>query len=174
MDNLVFKNWFKNNLIIGGFPYHVNTDFNEGDYDVVVNVSDEFYPDIQLMITMCGCKYHWFPMNETKRDNGINSIYGAMYILWLAEQKNQMVYLHCHGGLHRSQVVRAAYYFMRTKTHLEHRYYSFINALLSDCARNYLPPREQTEAFLIELFTTFNTMNKMGGILDLVKCDTIK
>jgi len=56
-------------------------------------------------------------MNELTSNIGINSIYGALQILWLAEKENAKVNLHCHAGVNRSVTCADAYYFLRTGTH---------------------------------------------------------
>jgi len=38
-----FKEWFEKKLIVGAFPYTQNEQFSGADYDIVINVSDEFY-----------------------------------------------------------------------------------------------------------------------------------
>ncbi len=117
-------------------------------------------------------KVYWFPMNECKKDIGLNSIYASMVILNWAEQKNLSVYLHCHAGCNRSEIVRAAYYFMRTKKQLEtERATGFLNMMLAACARGYLPPKAEMEQFLGVVAE--NIKNMQGGILDVCKVDTI-
>lgn len=65
-----------------------------------------------------GIRYFWFPMDEFSSDIGLNSLFGALQILWIAEMSNKSVILHCHAGANRSPTVMEAYYFMRTKKHL--------------------------------------------------------
>lgn len=169
-----FKDWFDKKLIVGSFPIMNNSTFEKNDYDVIINVSDEYYR-----------KYHfqnsfWFPMGEVKRDVGLNSMYGAMCILFEAEKNNKSVYLHCHAGVNRSRSVQSAYYFMRTGEHLEsdRRDYGFINRLVAMCGRGYLPPKAEMESFLTKLGLMLNGTCQenelMGGQLDSIKLDSIK
>lgn len=106
--------WFENRLIVGAFPYKQNTMFYADDYSVVINVSDEWYLDVEQMIRERYVRYYWFPMNECVADIGLNSIYGALTILRHCEEKNLSTYLHCHAGINRSHTVKCAYYYMRT------------------------------------------------------------
>ena len=161
----MFKEWFENKLTIGGFPHKVNKHFDYLDYDVVINVSDEWYP----------CSYsdvYWFPMNEVKKDIGLNSIYGAMVILDYAEKANMSVYLHCHMGVNRSEIVRAAYYFMRSGNHLVTNKGGALNVLVDACNRGYLPPKDEVEKFLGKI--AIYSKNMQGGILDMCKIESLK
>ncbi len=176
-----FTDWHKNKLTVGSFPLFNNKDFNPADFDYVINVSDEFYMEYYSPLIIAGCQSFWFPMNEARKDTGLNSIYGAICILWLAENKNKSVYLHCHAGINRSKCVESAYYFMRTGEQFEEPEYSFrgfINTMLSMCSRGFLPMREEMELFLTELGKQLNgklNENKMwGGMLDYLKTETIK
>lgn len=85
--------WIEEKLKIGGFPIKVNFTFNPDEFDYIINVSDEFYVNIH------NSKTFWFPMNEVTNDMGINSLYGALYIMFIAEKENKSVYLHCHAGI---------------------------------------------------------------------------
>jgi len=171
-----FKEWFDANLEIGSYPIMNNSLFEAEKYDYCINVSDEFYFTIDFLITQKGCKSFWFPLNECRKDNGVNSIYGAMVILYNAEINNKKVYLHCHAGIHRSHVVRCAYYFLRTGQQLDNNRTSYINQLLGDCARGYLPPKAEFEAFLNYLGSKLPSVKEdlMGGLLDDCKIHTIK
>jgi hypothetical protein len=173
-----FKEWFEKNLIVGGFPHEDNRRFDVNDFDYVINVSDEYYTSHHLLLIANNIKSFWFPMNECKRDIGLNSIYGAMIVLFAAEKRNSRVYLHCHAGVNRSQTVRAAYYYMRTG----HQYESdlkrgFINQLYANCSRGYLPPMAEMESFLnqinIKLNTDLQQRQLMGGFLDTAKIEAI-
>lgn len=171
MSNIKFKDWFKNKLEVGAYPYINNTIFNSGNYDIVINVSDEFYPIYQLNNNF------WFPMNEAKKDVGLNSIYGAMVILFNAEMKNKRVYLHCHAGVNRSRAIHASYFYLRTGKQLEIDTNGYINRLCAMSARGYLPPKAEMEKFLsllgkyLEGDLQKNQM--MGGMLDTIKLETI-
>lgn len=109
------KKWFTENLRVTRFP--TPEEITKSDFDYIINVSDEFKPDCHLAATKCGKKYFWFPMNECTDNIGVNSIYGALQILWIAEKENAKVNLHCHAGVNRSVTVSEAYYFMRTGEH---------------------------------------------------------
>ena len=166
-----FKDWFDKKLVQGAFPYKVNTHF-EPVYDVVINVSDEWYPEIEAQLREKYIRHYWFPMNECKKDIGLNSIYGAMCILHHVELKNLSVYLNCHAGVNRSEIVKCAYYFMRTGTQLETEQNGFINRLVAACSRGYLPPRAEMEAFLTGCNNRFK-YDTIGGLLDGLKLNNL-
>lgn len=108
-----FKEWFENNLIIDRYP--MPTEIRKSDFDFVINVSDEFIYSTQLACLETQKSYFWFPLSEvTGNDMGLNSLYGALQILWYAEENNKKVLLHCHAGRNRSVSVADAYYYMRT------------------------------------------------------------
>lgn len=167
-----FIDWFNNKLEVGGFPFLVAEQFNELDYGYVINMSDEFYKS--LYIRLFNSKNFWFPMNEKKRDIGLNSIYGAMVILYQAEKENAKVYLHCHSGRNRSQLVKACYYYMRTGEQLHQGNEKYINRLHRASTRGYLPPMAEMEEFLRNIGTKIVLNEEMrGGILDECKIGTI-
>lgn len=170
-SNVKFSDWFKNKLIVGAYPYKVNTQFDPKGIDIVINVSDEWYINYDQLLAENFIKTFWFPMNECKRDIGLNSIYGAMVILNYAELRNLTVYLHCHAGVNRSRIVQAAYFFMRTNKHLEINRGGFINVLVAACSRDYLPPKAEMESFLGHVASNIKSMQ--GGILDMCKIQSI-
>ena len=166
-----FKDWFENRLTVGPFPYRQNPNFEPSNYDIVINVSDEWYINTEMHLREAFLSVYWFPMNEQKRDIGLNSIFGAMVILRFAEQRNLRVYLHCHSGVNRSRIVQAAYYFMRTGKQIETQSGGFINKLVAACSRGYLPPLAEMKSFLGRVASMTKRMS--GGILDLAKIDSI-
>ena len=176
-----FKDWFDNKLIVGAFPYLNNTFFEPSDYDYVINMSDEYYIEYQMSLISNNIKSFWFPMNECRKDIGLNSIYGAMVILYFAEKTNSRVYLHCHAGVNRSQTIKDCYCFMRTgshnKTDISHT--GYVTKLHANCFRGYLPPLAEIEKFLTELNNSLNDESYqkekiMGGLLDGIKIETIR
>ena len=171
-----FEDWFNNNLTIGAFPIVVNNNYDLQSFDVVINVSDEWYNTVDKELTdIHGLKTFWFPMNECKKDIGLNSIYGALNILWSCEKQNRNVLLHCHAGVNRSNSVADAYYFMRTGKQRETKTNGFQNQLLAMCSRGYLPPKSELEKFLTLLFVkiTETDRNSYGGMLDTIKISSI-
>lgn len=106
-----FYEWFKNNLIVKGFPKVSDTLL---EYDVILNVSDEFGEKVFEFCQNNGKQYFWFPMCECNSNIGLNCIYGALKILKLCEEKQLKVLLHCHAGANRSPSVKESYYVMRT------------------------------------------------------------
>ena len=170
-----FSDWFFNKLHISGFPYLVNTLFEAYKYDTVINVSDEYYTDIDDRLDREGINRFWFPMNESKRDVGLNSVYGAMVVLWEQEKKNKSVLLNCHSGVNRSVTVQCAYHYMRTGEHLVINRNGYVNPLVAMCHRGYLPPKAEMEKFLTLLFTKLTDEKRVsfGGVLDSIKLSSI-
>lgn len=171
-----FSEWFDKCLTVGPFPIRQNQWFDATKYDIVINVSDEFYFDTDLLIQSAAVKTFWFPMSEQKKDVGLASIYGAMVVLWNAEREKKRVYLNCHAGKNRSRAVQAAYYFLRTGQQLEVNEGGFVNRLCAMCARGYLPPKSEMEDFLTLLGKQLENFKgePMGGLLDEVKIETIR
>lgn len=168
-----FETWFHSKLDVHSFPKINNMFFNPRRYQYVINVSDEYYPVIDEDILEKGIRTFWFPMNEAKSDAGLNSIYGAMVILYQAYENDAAVYLHCHAGSNRSPVVQAAFYYMMTYTHYEDFNSGFINMLARMCARGFLPELHKMEKFLICLREQLDKFKgePMGGTLDNCKID---
>ena len=107
------KDWLNIRVQISPFP---NKEiFNE--FDIIINVSDEFNHSHLIEAMKLQKEYYWFPMNEFGNDMGLNSIYASLTTLYRAELEDKKVLLHCHGGINRSQTVMDAYYFMRTGKH---------------------------------------------------------
>lgn len=174
-DNMSkFTEWFKNKLEVGGFPVNIEQFFKPKNYKYIINMSDEFYYYIYSALLQNDCHTFWFPMNEKRRDIGLNSIYGAMVILYNAEKENAAVYLHCHSGRNRSQLVKACYYYMRTGEQLHQGNEKYINRLHRASTRGYLPPMAEMEAFLRNIGNKIILNKEMrGGILDECKIGTI-
>jgi len=110
-----FQDWFDNKLKVSRYPTPSEIVKVEAKY--VINVSCEYIASCQKVCIDNSIKYFWFPMDEVSGDIGLNSIFGALQILWIAEKEKANVILHCHAGANRSTTVMEAYYFMRTKKH---------------------------------------------------------
>jgi len=172
-----FKNWFNKKLDIGSYPITQNAVYEDKQYDVCINMSDEWYPDIDAQIKSLTSNVYWFPMNEAKSDVGLNSLYGAMNILYNAYHKNQKVYLHCHAGINRSQATGDAFWFMMNGSHRETNTNGFINRLVKMSGYGYLPPKLEVENYLINLKEILDSnlvspLN-MGGQLDTIKISNL-
>ena len=117
-----FIDWFTTKLKCSGFPTEEGIDNNIiNQVDIVINVSDE---NINIRTykkyAMYGIQYYWFPMNEISKTSniGINSVFGALNILFEAEKDGKIALVHCHAGVNRSRTIIDAYYYMRTNKHL--------------------------------------------------------
>ncbi len=168
-----FNDWFTFDLIVGDFPIikNCNEDFKASLYDVIINVSDEYYANIDSFLKRHGCETFWFPMNERGKDIGINSLYGAMVILFNCEKNRKKVYLHCHSGVNRSQTIRAAYHYMRTGKHFEKATLknNFKNKLFANCHYGYFPKMNEIEFFLININEKLEKDILSAGDLDKLK-----
>jgi hypothetical protein len=148
-------------------------EITKSDFDIYINVSDEYIPDCATA-ARAGKLYFWFPMNECCGDMGLNSLYGALQILWIAEEENKKVYLHCHAGANRSPTVADAYFFLRTKKHRGRKamdditvnygmtaaeeYQSNNNRLLDNIESGFLPAKKIMERFLSKCETAFKVL----------------
>lgn len=141
--------WYNNKLVVGK---SLNLEeLQLGIFDCVINVSDEIPQWVfKTRPSIMGFKYFWFPMNESKRDIGLNCLLGALKILYEQEARNYKVYLHCHAGKNRSQSVAQAYYFMRNGKHEKglREDPKWDNELIRACSRGYLPPKKELESLL--------------------------
>ena len=162
-----FQEWFDKKLKVSRYPLPGEIIKSGAKY--VINVSDEYIISCQKVCMENGIKYFWFPMDEVSNDIGLNSIFGALQILWIAEHEDAGIILHCHAGANRSPTVMEAYYFMRTKKHLfrkiskeqqeqfkkmfvkqENFAFTKNNRLLNNIDAGHLPSINRMETFLKE------------------------
>lgn len=186
-----FTEWFTRKLVVTAFP-ELDAIITS-KYKYIINVSDEFSIACHETAMLRGIRYFWFPMNECVGDMGLNSLYGALQILWIAEQEEASVLLHCHAGANRSPTVKEAYYFLRTKKHLEQmpfdeeddrRVCEFLgidmplplernrknNRLIEKIRQGHLPAIAPMESFLSLCETQFKQKEgSRGGGLDWCK-----
>lgn len=166
-----FKEWFAASVKVGAYPNPRQLDPGQelSGFEVFVNVSDEYSPEIAAQLAAVGKQSHWFPLGEAW-GLSLSSIYGALYILREAEKRQQRVYLHCHAGVNRSQTVADCYYFMRSG---EHRALQFTllgenpdtrNQLQCNIGNNVLPDTFTMEGWLKQM--NYATTHPMGGWLD--------
>jgi hypothetical protein len=165
-----FNDWFATSVRIGSYPNpsdleHPARAGSLAQFEVFVNVSDEFNLPLARQLASLGKEAHWFPLGEAW-GLCLASIYGALYILRAAEQEGRRVYLHCHAGVNRSQTVADCYYYMRTG---EHRPRVFCdgdtrNALQRNIENNVLPDAFTIEGWLKQM--NYATSHPMGGWLD--------
>lgn len=182
-----FNEWFTQKLIVNRFPLPHEIEKSYVNY--IINVSDEYIGSCYDAALKKGIKYFWFPMNECKGDIGLNSLYGAMQILFEAEKEGATVLLHCHAGVNRSPTIRDAYYFLRSGKHREYEPFDeeteerlnefFLdgkpsntkrNRLLENIEQGHLPAIKQLESFLGHCVTQFKKEEThRGGGLDWCK-----
>jgi protein tyrosine/serine phosphatase len=112
-----FQNWFSEKVTISKYP--TADDIQAGRYDNFqyrLNVSDIFRPEVDVLFKHAGVDCFWFPLGEAF-GMGLESLYGALRIMWEAEKQDQSLLLHCHAGRNRSVMVADSYYFLRTQEH---------------------------------------------------------
>lgn len=164
--------WFNEKLVVGSYPYMYSQFFNM-EYDIVINVSDEFYYGTDTKLTELGAKTFWFPMSEKLDDIGLNSIYGALVVLYNAKKHNKSVYLHCHAGVNRSQIVKAACYYMMNNEQFDAKdeHITYINRLVKASHEKMLPSKDYMEQFLNLLGKFLNNFRgePLGGLIDEIK-----
>lgn len=110
-----FEDWFNNKLKAVQYPKISDFETIYKNIDYLINVSDEYKPEIHDICLSKNIKYFYFPLNECTDNMGLNSIYGAMQIMFIAEQENKKVIINCHAGSNRSVTILECYYYLRTK-----------------------------------------------------------
>lgn len=167
------KKFITENIIVDRFPIAKEVQYG-GKYtgiQVIINVSDEFYLGNDELIIKNGKLVYYFPMGEILPDMGVNSLYGAMQVLyhiylWHPEWK---VLLHCQAGRNRSPTVKAAFHYMMTGEHLS----GVVNRLIENCNEGYLPTLPLMEAFLSKCKEAFDNQEKFfGGIFDWIMSES--
>jgi len=115
MDNYI--GWLSNKVTISRFPTieDIQAGFYDG-YQWRVNVSDIFRPEVDAVFKQRGLSSFWFPMGEAFNVS-LDSLYGALRVMWEAGKHDQSLLLHCHAGRNRSVMVADSYYFLRTQEH---------------------------------------------------------
>lgn len=109
------KDWLTNNLKTSRYPLP-----NEvGNYDYLINVSDEYISQVHDACLLKNIKYFWFPTTEFG-DMGINSIVGALQILSIAYKESAKVLVHCHVGANRSRLIKDSFYYILTGEHIKY------------------------------------------------------
>jgi hypothetical protein len=157
------KNFINNNIIIDRFPISKEIQPNgiHNQCQVIINVSDDFYLGDSENILKEGKLNFYFPMGESEKSMGLNSIFGALQVLyqiytWNPEWK---VLLHCQAGLNRSPTIKSAFYFMMLGEHEPINN----NRLVNNCKNEHLPPIEKMELFLSNCKEAFDNQDKFFG-----------
>ena len=172
------KSWISKNIIVDRFPVskEIKVDGKYKDCQVIINVSDEFYLGNSEEIMKEGKLNYYFPMGESGDLMGLNSMYGALQVLyqiytWNPEWK---VLLHCQAGKNRSPTIKSAFYFMMIGEHepdvLDNEDVLLRNnRMIDNCKREHLPQIEKTELFLSKCKEAFDNPEKfLGGMFDWV------
>lgn len=168
-----FSEWYSKKLTVGAYPYLINGRFEAAAYQYCINVSDEYNDEAAQRIIQAGTRYFWFPMNECRKDIGLNSIYGALCILYQAEQAGAAAYLHCHAGANRSPIVQQCYYYARNGCHSEGGSDLRCGQLMDAVARGHLPPIGEMRKFLSKIGERL-AAGDTGGFLETCKLDAIR
>ena len=167
------------NIIVDGFPTskEIKVGGKHNVCQVIINVSDEFYLGNSEAIMKEGKLNYYFPMGESGELMGLNSMFGALQVLyqiytWNPEWK---VLLHCQAGRNRSPTIKSAFHFMMLG---EHEYNEtdegcVNNRLIDNCKREHLPPLEKTELFLSKCKEAFDNSHMFfGGMFDWVMLES--
>ncbi len=172
MEELIkpdFKEWYETKLKVVGYPVLSEVTATEGkykDYNVFINVSDEFWMDYVGKFWEAGKQNYWFPMGEMHNDIGLVSIYGALWVLYQAYERNLSVLLHCHAGINRSQTVRACFHYMMGSGHIQETDIKS-NMLQLNCKSKHLPELPTMELWLTACKEAFDNPEKfLGGMYD--------
>ncbi len=148
-------------MSISGYPNVARlSNVQPKPFDVMINVSDEFYFIHAEALSDKGFIWYWFPLAQKSKDMGMISIFGALQVLYKCFNADKSVLLHCRKGSNRIQVVKEALYYMFTETHLENR-----NMLLYNCRTNHLPPLEEVEKWLLRCKVAFVNQSKFKGTM---------
>lgn len=159
-----FKEWFESKLKVSRFP--LPYEIEKSDFDIYINVSDEYISSCHLSVNQSGKMYFWFPLNECTSDIGLNSIYACMQIMYNAELESKKVYLHCHAGVNRSPTIKECYYLMRSGNLLELKN----SRLEQNILNGNLPSLNKLKRFLFETQNVLKKEETMrGGCLDSCK-----
>lgn len=167
MENKLEK-FIKNNIIVARFP--VTSEIKDGiysDFQVIINVSDDFWLGNSEEVMKLGKLNYYFPMGEQSTSMGLSSLFGALQVLyeiykWNPEWK---VLIHCSAGLNRSPTIKSAFHYMMTEQHED----VDSNKLIYNCLRNHLPDLNKTELFLNKCKEAFDNQNNfLGGMYDWV------
>ncbi len=182
MEQENFKKWFNNKLEIGPMIHEpINKmGVNIMNHNVIINVCDFSNFDYAKQFNLS--QYYWFPINETHKEIGLNSIYAALWTLMQSYERDLTVYLHCYSGRNRSKLIGALFYWMMTGEDLNAPTYGARNqydtgktALISyknrfeyNCAIGAIPCEEDMKSWLLYLKETFQNGygNKSVGIID--------
>jgi protein tyrosine/serine phosphatase len=171
-----FQEWFSNKVTISKFPTieGIQTGLL-GNYRYRINVSDLYHPEIDATFKRLGIESFWFPQGEAF-GMSLESLYGAMRIMWEAEQHNQPLLLHCHAGRNRSVMVADSYFFLRTQEHRKENQPNLTyaekspNRLLLNIDDGQLPGIFKMEEFLDACRETFDdTFADKDRPLDWIK-----
>lgn len=169
-----FSEWYASKLKVVGYPVLTEVTAEKGkykDYDVFINVSDEYWMDYVKEFWKLGKQNHWFPMGEMHNDIGLVSIFGALWVMYQSYERNLSVLLHCHAGINRSQTVRACFHYMMSGEHLpiekEGRFIKADNMLEYNCKGCHLPEMSKMELWLQACKEAFDNPEKfLGGMYD--------
>jgi len=165
------------NIVVDRFPVtgEIIKGGKHGDCNVIVNVSDLFYLGNSEKIMREGKLNYYFPMGESGSSMGMNSMFGALHVIYNIHKWNPewKILLHCQAGMNRSPTIKAAFYFMMLSEHEDGAKSKLgghiSNQLVWNCEEGHLPEIKKTEGFLRKCKEAFDNDHKfLGGMFDWV------
>jgi hypothetical protein len=176
------KIWIDENIIVDRFPVsqEIKKKGKHKDCKVIINVSDEFYLGNSEEIMKEGKLNYYFPMGESGELMGLNSIFGALQVLYNIYKLNPKwkVLLHCQAGKNRSPTIKSAFYYMMIGEHEpdvlnDKDILLRNNRMLDNCKREHLPSLDKMELFLSKCKEAFDNSEKFfGGMFDWIMVES--
>lgn len=117
----------------------------------VINVCMHQSQEAIELIKAKGATYDWFPTDERPMD--VDVVLQAVAKLAEYDRDGSHIIVHCLHGNNRSRTVVEAYHYAKLGTHYEDEYQGYMNHLIWNCAKGYLPPLQEMEKMLRK-FTT--------------------
>ena len=166
-----FQQYFADKISVVGFPVLKEFENKYSGFEVVINVCDECYVSYANALMKKGIQHYWFPMGESGKDMGLNSAFGALYILYQCYLENKNVLLHCHAGANRSPTINSMFYFMMQGKHKDeirdNNGHIWNGNMLLHNAGKHLPALEWIEKWLTKCKHAFDHPNQfIGGMFD--------
>lgn len=182
IEKLKVNLFISEHIIVDGYPslYEI-TKGKYQDCNAIINVSDEFVLSHSEVMAKKRILSYYFPLGETIDIMGMNSIYGALQVLYQIYTcyPEWKILLHCQAGANRSPMIKAAFHYMMIGEHIEEKTKSGLilksNMLIWNCEKKHLPEIKTMELFLNKCKEAFdNSYSFFGGMFDWIMEETFK